>query len=375
LTARHNSRYLYNGGVVFVRNTQAAKDFIALWAKVNADFLEDREKFDNKGMHEKWRKKYAGINQASLGCILETHKFKAKIKTVPCDVYNVCEDYRVVKPGDTKAKVVHYKSSLRKLVIASLGVDKCRQDMKQAALEWWAIEGTVIRQEKIYEDHRDKTVMVEKPELFTEFLYRKKVQDRNPLITVTSDKIGIRQYIDELGLSEILSEIDHVANDPCKIPLGPGAYAVKMNNGSGRNLFNFATNPVKKSDVIKLWNDSHGKTYGQKNGEWGYRGIEPQIYRENLLIDGDRWAKSYHMDCFGGEPELVTVYDYQPGAPVVRIKPGKCCRRRFPASHKPKNLSLCFWSSSFHTPGNWRRRLTMSGLTFWNWTAGLCFPR
>ena len=107
LTFRGKTGLPFNGGVIFVKPTKESKEFFNLFLKINDEFVK------NKIKHQKYRNKYAGINQSALGCLLEEYNKdnKYKIKKFPCSIYNLCDwinnDYK-------KAKIIHIKSNLRK---------------------------------------------------------------------------------------------------------------------------------------------------------------------------------------------------------------------------------------------------------------------
>lgn len=108
-TKRTSSRIPYNGGVVFVKNTPQAIEFIELWNKIN------KKMYNDYSIHRPWRDKYAGMNQAAFGYVLEKEKYNAKLKSFPCAEWNACvEDW--VKINDN-TKIVHVKGGLRRAVI------------------------------------------------------------------------------------------------------------------------------------------------------------------------------------------------------------------------------------------------------------------
>ena len=126
LTINGTGSIPYNGGAVFCHNTPAARDFIRLWNECNIEL------YDNTQKHLKWRTKYAGMNQAALGYMLETNavkvtditskhrKIKAyksvvNIRRLPCSIWNVCKnDWRNI---NDKMYILHVKSALRTAVL------------------------------------------------------------------------------------------------------------------------------------------------------------------------------------------------------------------------------------------------------------------
>lgn len=110
ITKRTKSRVPYNGGFVVVKNNDKARDFMLLWQDVNTKMYKDRL------FHSKWRNKYAGMNQAALGYILEKEKFLACINYLPCKIWNSCDDDWKFLNAETK--VIHIKGNLRRAIFS-----------------------------------------------------------------------------------------------------------------------------------------------------------------------------------------------------------------------------------------------------------------
>jgi hypothetical protein len=104
-TARRSKWKPINGGMVFIRD--GAQKFVNIWAKVNNKMHRDIE------YHNKWRKKYKGMNQPALGYLIENpHKHGMKLKALPCLEYNACD--QEWKHINENTKVIHLKRALRK---------------------------------------------------------------------------------------------------------------------------------------------------------------------------------------------------------------------------------------------------------------------
>lgn len=105
ITVRPGS-YPINGGVVFVKNTYQAKEFLQRWADLDTRMLHDVE------LHMRFHKKYAGLNQSSLGKMVED--YPELVTELPCSSYNLCDgqwnEWRA-------AKMIHIKGNLRDLVL------------------------------------------------------------------------------------------------------------------------------------------------------------------------------------------------------------------------------------------------------------------
>jgi len=100
-----------NGGIIMARPTEEARRFFREWYQINNKMLH------NVSFHQKWRCRWAGMNQSAFGYIYERGKHGAKIhkyrtrewNSVDCD-WNFITDRTVF---------VHYKSKLRTLVLGN----------------------------------------------------------------------------------------------------------------------------------------------------------------------------------------------------------------------------------------------------------------
>lgn len=124
-----------NGGVVFVKPTDAAARFLQAWYDADERMYADWE-----GFHQYWRVRYAGMNQASFGYLLENRGVEGVEDTVlldlPTRIYNaVNTDWHRVNE-DTL--FLHIKSDLRKAVLRGLhpgeGMSSSAADLKKARL-------------------------------------------------------------------------------------------------------------------------------------------------------------------------------------------------------------------------------------------------
>ena len=121
-TVRTNSEFPFNGGVVFARYTDYSKKFMEEWLRIN------NEMYNNPKFHEPYRRKYAGMNQAAFGYMLEQGWQADKVP----EVYNMTH-----AKGQKQAKVMHIKSGIRR---ACLNNRNKRKGMRDVVLEWQAWE-------------------------------------------------------------------------------------------------------------------------------------------------------------------------------------------------------------------------------------------
>lgn len=100
------SMYPLNAGVVAVRVNHRSRAFFHGWAAQDEAFLYD------PATHAPWRLKYGGMNQASLGCFLESERHDEHLAQLPCGIWN-CEDTTWGEFDPATTRLVHVKSALR----------------------------------------------------------------------------------------------------------------------------------------------------------------------------------------------------------------------------------------------------------------------
>lgn len=129
-TIREEGRLPLNGGVVFVRVSPASRRFVDRWFAVNQRFL------GNAADHFHWRAKYAGINQAAFGYMLEKERDPAlELARLTCHEWNA-ENTTWANFDPKITRIVHLKSGLRR---ALFGMPAHRDHKRLIAL-WHELE-------------------------------------------------------------------------------------------------------------------------------------------------------------------------------------------------------------------------------------------
>jgi hypothetical protein len=129
-TYRQEGRLPLNGGVVFVRVSPAARRFVDRWFAMNQRFLA------NANEHRHWRTKYAGINQAAFGYMLERERDPAvTIAKLTCHEWNA-ENTAWAKFDPNVTRIVHLKSGLRRALFGM----PARPEHKRLITLWHALE-------------------------------------------------------------------------------------------------------------------------------------------------------------------------------------------------------------------------------------------
>jgi hypothetical protein len=116
---------ILNGGIIMTKPTEAAHRFMTELYEINNLMFQDIP------FHEIWRAKYAGMNQAAFGCVLETGISGAKIHKYMTWEWNAID--RDLKLINAKTVFIHMKSKIRELVMAG----KAPTGVYSGAMQKW----------------------------------------------------------------------------------------------------------------------------------------------------------------------------------------------------------------------------------------------
>jgi hypothetical protein len=154
------------------------------------------------------------------------------------------------------------------------------------------------------------TLPVSRPRTLTHHLFIKMARDRNPLLTVTSDKLAVRGYVSERLGPGYLPELYGVLDAPeglLDLDL-PSRYVVKATHGSGMTAVVTTDSATERAAVAGRARQWLAARYWRKNGEWCYRDVPPRLIVEEFLDAGDRSVPpDWKWLCFGGRAALVQV--------------------------------------------------------------------
>lgn len=143
------------------------------------------------------------------------------------------------------------------------------------------------------------------PQRYTEKIQWYKLHYHNPILTTCSDKYAVRAFVEERGLGHLLNDLYAVFDCPEHIDFDclPNSFALKLNNGSGTNVFIPDKDSCDREEVIgqfRIWFDQLG--HSNPGREWGYNDIVPKITAERLLPrNSSNDIPDYKFFCFDGE--------------------------------------------------------------------------
>lgn len=165
---------------------------------------------------------------------------------------------------------------------------------------------------KKFRQYIGKELNLGNPKTFDEKLWYLKLHNRDPLLTICSDKYRVREYVENCGLGHILNELYGVYDNARNIDFNtlPSPCFLKCNHTSGDNIIFDRTQSFNKRSFIRRFNFILRQNYFWSDREWNYKNIEPKIIAEKVLRDKNgKLPLDYKFLCFGGEPKLLFIYN------------------------------------------------------------------
>lgn len=152
---------------------------------------------------------------------------------------------------------------------------------------------------------------LDNPLRFTEKIQWLKLNYFNANLSMCSDKLMVRKYVEEKGYGHILNELIGVYSDPDEIDLNqlPEKFVLKTTHASGWNIVCSNKNDLKKNwfwwkKIMKFWlKEDYSKYYGERH----YSKIEPRIICEKFLGDSLQGLNDYKFFCFNGSIKLIEI--------------------------------------------------------------------
>ncbi len=175
---------------------------------------------------------------------------------------------------------------------------------------------------------------LDRPRTINEKVLHKKINQRNPLLTETADKIKVRAYVrDKLGpdADDLLIPVRDAARDPSNLAFCDYEipYVIKANHGWNMNLFverrisdnrfivsmeDLPRSEWTKTDIIEECRRWLNITHGFEDHQWAYLNIERKVFVEPVISQACGYGLTdVKIDCFHGEPKFVLVMVSRPG--------------------------------------------------------------
>lgn len=159
-----------------------------------------------------------------------------------------------------------------------------------------------------YKTYTKKELHLNKPVTFDEKLWWLKLYNRDPLLTVCSDKYAVREYVKNCGLEEILIPEVGVYSNANEIDFDKFSEEtiLKCNHGSGENFLIKPGTEINEKGIRRKLNYALKQKYFLISREWNYKNIPPRIVADKVIRDKEgRLPLDYKFMCFDGEPKLL----------------------------------------------------------------------
>ena len=151
------------------------------------------------------------------------------------------------------------------------------------------------------------------PERFSEKMWSRMLHERDPLFTLISDKLKVRNYVagkvGDRNLIPLLWSGDRAEDIPFDDL--PSRFVIKTNHGAGYIIIvkdKEATNFSEIRKQLRSWLEQNYCQDKYIGTEWGYRNIKPTIMVESFLEEHGKSPVDYKFWCFSGRVEFVSVH-------------------------------------------------------------------
>lgn len=149
------------------------------------------------------------------------------------------------------------------------------------------------------------------------YLWRK-IFDHDPLFTRVSDKLLAKEFARELCPEVRVPRTLWTGTNPAEIPddLLRRDVVVKANHGCGWNHF-VRGRETDRPALERRAREWMARDYGRPHGEWGYRGVVPRLFVEELLPSPGRHPDEYKCYVASGRISYVFSRQYRDDAPPL----------------------------------------------------------
>jgi len=126
------------------------------------------------------------------------------------------------------------------------------------------------------------------PSKYSEKITYRKLYDRRPYLTRTSDKYAVREYARGILGEDLAPELLYSTTDPSTIPFAslPNRFVVKATHGSGWNVVVHDRDALDQGALLTTCERWMRTNYANSRDEWAYKDVPRQIIIEEFLDDG-----------------------------------------------------------------------------------------
>lgn len=164
-----------------------------------------------------------------------------------------------------------------------------------------------------YRTYTGKDLNLDAPKYYNEKMWWLKLHNRDPLMTICSDKYAVRQYVKDCGYEDILIPQLDVLDSAEELDFSKYSCEViaKCTHNSGGHVFYDPSKPLSAKELKQAKSDlrfilRHDASVLSE--EWNYKNITPRIVVEQVIRDQNgELPMDYRFFCFDGEPKLLMM--------------------------------------------------------------------
>jgi hypothetical protein len=150
------------------------------------------------------------------------------------------------------------------------------------------------------------------PRSLSEIVWNRMLYDRDPRLTMFSDKLGVRDYVASKVGKEYLIPMLWNGDKPEEIPFEklPLKFVIKANHGCGYNIIVKDKTQLDQAKVRRQLKKWLGENFCQDKflgTEWAYKNIRPTIIVESFLGENGNPPPDYKFFCYSGRMEFYKV--------------------------------------------------------------------
>ena len=151
------------------------------------------------------------------------------------------------------------------------------------------------------------------PVRFSEKVFSRMLHDRDPMLTLTCDKMKVRDYVVKKVGCDYLVPLLWKGGNPEEIPFDdlPSKFVIKTNHGAGYNIIVKDKTALNQADTRQQLNRWLRENYCQHRylgAEWAYRNIKPIIMIESFLEKDEKPPVDYKFYCFSERVEVFSLH-------------------------------------------------------------------
>jgi len=151
------------------------------------------------------------------------------------------------------------------------------------------------------------------PRRFSEKLWSRMLHDRDPQLTLFSDKLRTRDYVAAKIGKDYLIPLIWKGDSADEIPFDqlPQRFVMKTNHGCGYTIIvrdKNRLNEAKARRQLKKWLAKNFCNDIYVGASWGYKNVKPCIIIEEFLEQNGIAPPDYKFWCFAGRVEIVSAH-------------------------------------------------------------------